>query len=171
MDSGTRGWLYAFARANEWRLAPAYELDDLVQDGFLVFLKIKNRYPHANKPAHLMALFKTSYTNYFIDLERKHRRRAELFSITLESDLGFALADCRALVEPDTSPELASAPLEFRRYIAVLNNAPELIRAPYERREFGVRETRRERESRLVGQPTRQLLPRLHHYLTEALAG
>lgn len=171
MDQGTRGWLFAFAKTNEWRLASSYELDDLVQDGYLIFLKIKHRYPHATKPAHLMALFKTSYTNHFIDLERMQRRRGELFSITLESDLGFALADCHAHVEPDTSLELAAAPVEFRRYIAVLNNAPELIRAPYERRAFGVRETRHERESRLTGQTTRQLLPRLHHYLTEALAG
>ena len=171
MDAGTRGWIVKFAQANLFRLAPLYELEDLTQDGFLIYYKLVRRYPHATKPAHLMALVKTSYANHVTDLCRKASRRGQLFALDLEADLAFALSDIPIHAPAQVSPELALAPLEFRQFIAILEQAPELIRAPYERRANGTRETTHERHSRLIGGQTRNLLPRLHSYLTEALAG
>jgi hypothetical protein len=62
MDPGARNWLLGFARKTFWRLCqPGYEFQDLVQEGFLCWQKVVDRYPDAVDQARVMALFKNTF--------------------------------------------------------------------------------------------------------------
>ena len=76
------GYLANFLGKNHWRVARTMEYRDAMQEGFIVFAKVRARYcgPKAEYPlsqgAHFMALFKTAWNRRFIDLanaDMKHR--------------------------------------------------------------------------------------------------
>jgi hypothetical protein len=78
LDSSLRGWIYTYARQNYWRVAHVNELEDLIQDGFLVYAKCRQRYAATVvNQRHFMALFKTAYTRHVHDLARQRTRGYE----------------------------------------------------------------------------------------------
>lgn len=74
MDSGAVAWLHKTARKNAWRVHSWYDLDDLLQDGFLHFCRVADRYQDVRAPAHIMSLFKVTYINHCHDLSKWRTR-------------------------------------------------------------------------------------------------
>jgi len=68
-----RRWMVKVAHSQFWRVASWYELDDLLQDGFLCHAKVVSRYPHVYNPAHLGKLFQTTFLNHIHTLATKRR--------------------------------------------------------------------------------------------------
>lgn len=60
-----------FAKRNEWRLYPVYSKADIVQEAYIVFLRICNKYPMVNDPRHFMRLFMVTLTNVCHNLAAK----------------------------------------------------------------------------------------------------
>lgn len=51
-------------------LCSDYEFEDLLQEAFLVFLKVRNKYPAVDNPRWFMVLFSRALLRRFIDLKR-----------------------------------------------------------------------------------------------------
>ena len=74
LDEGAVAWTYKIARKNMWRVCSWYDLDDLVQDGYLHFFRVARKYDNVRSPAHIMSLFKVTYTNHIHDLSKKRTK-------------------------------------------------------------------------------------------------
>lgn len=121
MDDAARGWLVNAAQANIWKLRPHLELDDLVQEGFLVLLKVERSYPRANAKQH-MALLKRSFANRVIDLQRS--RTCYLDSFSLESELDISL-EYAAGAHEDPAFAFAELPHDIQEIATSLDGADE----------------------------------------------
>lgn len=74
LDDGMRGFITNFARKNHWRVAGWCDLDDLVQDGYLCYYKIRRhenyraltnkRNPTPDDVRQVMALVRTAFTRH-----------------------------------------------------------------------------------------------------------
>lgn len=86
-DEGMQGWILKTARKEYWRMASWYELEDLIQDGFLCYIKCRNAYtlkppkpgtqplntttPNKDQRRHFMSLVQTAYRNHIMTLASK----------------------------------------------------------------------------------------------------
>lgn len=114
-EGPVKQWATNFLRKNKWRCDPVHELDDLLQDAHIVFLKIKDRYPSVCAPQHFMALYKRALSNSIHDHARYMRRKRELH-VETALDVSEAYAD--TIGEHANGGYLA----------ALLNTAPEEVR-------------------------------------------
>lgn len=116
LDKGLKGWIVNYARQNYWRVASYYELEDLIQDGYVCYCKCNERYGHVRDQAHFMALVKTTFFRHIIDLSNN---RTESIEITL--------------VEPEALATLAPSTPSEGEFACLLRQLPselaELLRA------------------------------------------
>lgn len=88
-DYGMRGFIAKFARRNYWRVADWYDLDDLVQDGWLCYYKCRDRYVGRGRPLPardpdpdhvrwMMSLVMTSFARHVHTLASRHSASPEL---------------------------------------------------------------------------------------------
>jgi hypothetical protein len=64
------GYVVNFLAKNYWRVQRTLEREDCMQVAYVVFLRVRNRYPDV-EPKHFTALFKTALSNEFNDLANK----------------------------------------------------------------------------------------------------
>jgi hypothetical protein len=69
--------LLQLAHENKWRVPFWIDQEDLFQEGFMVWLKICQRYQTALTRPHLIRLFLTSVKNHFHNIVNKHRKEKE----------------------------------------------------------------------------------------------
>lgn len=62
------GYIMNFINKNCWKVARAYQREDLKQEAYLIFLRCVGKYPDLETPQHFMALFKTAWFHHFTDL-------------------------------------------------------------------------------------------------------
>jgi len=94
-----------------WRLTPYYEHADAMQEAWLVYRKLTERYPDVIEPAHFMALFATSLSRHLINMSRKRTSRHAISIDTVSPeggadavlggryDAGFGMVDVRDTLE------------------------------------------------------------------------
>lgn len=73
-----RGWAFNYIRQNKWRYEHIHDIEDLMQDAHLVFLKVAEAYPRVVEPRHFMSLYKTSLRNALADKAREYHRKLDL---------------------------------------------------------------------------------------------
>lgn len=66
------------ARRHEWRVAPQWGYDDLIQEAFLLFCKLSDRYVRVNNAKHFMRLFSTAFSRMITDLSRTRTKHREI---------------------------------------------------------------------------------------------
>lgn len=151
MDTGARGWIVKTIRENYWRVADYYEFDDLVQDSYLVWKKIVDRYPDVTEPKHRMALFKTAFRNHIHDVSKKRTLYVERY--TLEADMPVSMETLRegddGSQDPNAGLIVSQLPDKLKNMLARL--CTEKRNYPYRRYLDGTRETFNERLCRLAG--------------------
>lgn len=181
MDDGARGWLVKTATKSYWRVSRWYELDDLIQDGYVCYYKVLQKYPGAIDVPHRMALFKVIYINFIHDLATK---RTKAVSEILDTDMQGAtedfdrsflstLVECPLSGMVEVGALLASAPERVRAAFELFTteSGKAAMRSVYRRRRGGkhlVRETMNQRLCRLLGyDPTQVDVAReIREYLT-----
>lgn len=72
-DHTFRGYAINFIRKNHWRCEHLHDLDDLLQDAYLAFRRVKAAYPGITEPKHFMALYKATLNNEMTDKARYKR--------------------------------------------------------------------------------------------------
>lgn len=181
MDPTTRAWLVRVAKKNYWRVAHHLELDDLLQDGFVVWHRVQQRYREEGRDhAHIINTFKRAYRNHLHDLSRARSKappELQLLDDELDAD-AYEVHAPRHRVEhlaplefggQELAVALQQAPFRVREVLKLFNDeqARESMRKPYRQRGDGSRETLNERLCRLAGFNAARvnLVDLLHSYL------
>jgi hypothetical protein len=189
LDEGMERWIYKTAHKEHWRCRAWYDLDDLIQDGFLCYCKCYARYweliqasddrTEDEKRRWFMALVQSSFYHKIMTLSSKavqctENTLAELSvsdqEVSMEAVAG-GEAEITTLVVA-----LANAPAELAGVVkrlvedgldggAYLRNKIRWEGTRRTRRARAVRETRREYYERLTG--IADLPQKLAHYLGE----
>lgn len=95
-DKTFHGRTVNIARTFYPKLATDYEMDDLVQEGYIIFLRCKRKYKGTvDNPKWFMSLYSRALTNLYINLLTKVKRYSfiasveELPEVATEQDDGF----------------------------------------------------------------------------------
>lgn len=153
-ESEIRGWTANYIRENKWRYEYINEIEDLMQDAYLVFLKVIDSYPRVVEAPHFMAIYKTSIRNAFTDKSREYRRKLELIDET--ADASYYAGE--VFIEPiDMASPLRTllhnGPEELKLFINFLSDDKNLeqLRAPQRETKGQPRLTFDQRISKLLG--------------------
>jgi hypothetical protein len=157
MDEGARLWTIKTARYNFWRVQQWYELDDLIQDGFMQWYRIAQKYSHVKDRPHLMRIYQLTFWCWITDLANKRTRQPqEVLSCNLAREGETEIAwDALVPYQPEIQTfwlMVEQAPSTIRKVIDLLSteHGRRRLAAPYRVRKSG-RETLNERLCRLVG--------------------
>ena len=127
-DDVPKKWAIKFIRHNQWRCDRIYGFDDLLQEAYLVFLKITEKYPRVNNPQNFMGLYKMALANWFHDraayMKRKNTIHADLSvdpTELLTSVCEWHTDGIRLLLD--------EAPHELKLALALIVDHPEAIRS------------------------------------------
>lgn len=153
LDSTTKNWLFKFARKNYWRVASWYDLADLIQDGYMVFYRVLEKYRgRLQNRAHLMRLFQVAFANHIHNISTKRTKTLEVLLDDLGPDAG-DLADhiLQSSEDADMALVLAGAPREVRAVLKGLDAATGVALRKSYKRNWGRRETQNERLCKLGG--------------------
>ena len=153
LDTGGMKWLKRTAAQQHWRVMHWIEIDDLVQEGMIIFARIHSKYPRASD-CQRMALFKRSFFNYLNQQANRRTRRERhavetpisQFSTTAQYNIEQRLVD----ELPVLLTLISDAHPTIGRLLRQLVKHGEALRAPYQRRADGSRETFNERLNDLL---------------------
>lgn len=125
-------WTRSFISQNLWRCDPIHELEDLLQDAYLTFLKIIDYYPRTAiaaqlDPRNFMSLYMRAITNKMHDHARLVRKKRDVYGISDQEDqLHNVIGEVTNAGYLNTL--LAEAPEELRMAMAVMESNPAAIR-------------------------------------------
>lgn len=144
-----KGWARSFTIKNKWRCDTILDNEDLMQDAYLVFLKLAKHYPGVREPRHFMALFKTALSNEMHNYARTMRGRPD----TIDD------GDCVEYTNWGyVAALLATAPEELKLALAVYADEGKLkelsddpIRPRFSRDNLVARETLNDKLARIGG--------------------
>src|SRR5580698_10125815 len=122
-----RGWAANFIRKNRWKLEQVYEFEDLLQDAYLTFRRVRASYPRVTEPKHFMALFKTAMNNEFIDRARYKQIKSQSEASLDEDALEYLMKSTGTEAnEGYLRIALAELPPEAKLVLAAYNNPERL---------------------------------------------
>ena len=80
------GWAYTTSVDMLWRCYPEYELDDLMGEAQLAFVKVLRAYPDVDNIQHFAALFRRTFLNQITSIANKRSRKVGINITDLASD-------------------------------------------------------------------------------------
>jgi hypothetical protein len=134
-EGSVRAWTINYLRKNKWRYDPILELDDLLQDAYLVFMRVAEKYPRVVEAPHFMALYKTALLNELIDAANENTARRGAMCDEADANALVEKMTCNLSEDGAMTLLLASAPPEVRLFLSVFANDDHLLelRRPYRR--------------------------------------
>ena len=134
------GYAKNYLAKHVWRVQPLYELDDLLQEAFLLFVKLQDRYTFKSNK-HFMGMWKRCLHNWFVNLalHRTTRREESLVEDTPCSNVGKA---------NDWYQHVSEAPEPVKRLIDAVESRK---RRPRRSKRTGNRETTNKYLCRIAG--------------------
>jgi hypothetical protein len=148
-EEGIRGWTLKFISKNKWRVDGIHDVDDLLNDAYLIFMKIKQKYPQVVDKPCFMGLYKRAITNWMHDHSRYVRRKRAVHDET-SVDAADLFVGRIGEVSSDgyLMALLAEAPPEVRAALHILVTNPEVLRS---RSHNGRRENLNAKLRRILG--------------------
>lgn len=70
-----QAWAIKVNHQNKWRCDRIFEPEDLLNEAYLVFARVAERYPRVVEQRHFFSLFKTALRNYLHDQARYVKRK------------------------------------------------------------------------------------------------
>ena len=121
-----QGWAVNFCSENAWRVSATMELNDLLQEAYLTYLKVVEKYGKTAKNGpHFMRLYQTTLRNRVTDLAwdasevYTKTKREEVAEFSLESVMGDSDNDGYLSVL------IQQAPTEVKMVLNMILNAPQ----------------------------------------------
>jgi hypothetical protein len=164
MDMGARRWLVKTAYRHLWRVHSFYDIDDLIQDGHMMYALVVQRYPQAKDPPHIMRLFQITFLNHIHDLSKHQSRMAALVDTTVdihdENVMSYSSSIFRqhgkaaAMVDHGDAYFIPqAAPWYIHAFLRLLCDpwGQQQLRSQYRIRLSGVRELTHDRLCRMIG--------------------
>lgn len=133
-NDDVKRWTAGFLHANVWRCDTIHGVDDLMQDAYLLFAKLTERYPRVTTQASFMKLYKQSMRNALHDHARGMLVKRECIRdeyLDLEGDL--MIGDTTNLGE--VLLELEDLPPPIVQCLRLLATKPELLLTEIDKRE------------------------------------
>lgn len=151
IDRRTRKWVIDFAAANYWRVAAHIDLEDLLQDGMMLFHKCRQKYREEGRGhAHIINTFKQAFRNHVTNLAIARTRDLEMMATDVEwtDDLS-----PRENGQQEFTVALQKAPFRVREALAVYTTerGRDKMRKPYHLYVDGSRETLNDRLCKVAG--------------------
>lgn len=118
LDKGIKGWIVNTAKKNYWRVPAWYELDDLIQEGYICYCNCNLKYGNDLTASHFMALVKVSYIRHIHDLANSRTRNSAELMVSIDSPI-FSRA------EPEDATFftlLRQLPSELQELLSILLN-------------------------------------------------
>ncbi len=122
-----RAWAIKFINKNKWRCDSINDFDDLLQDAYLIFIKISDTYPRVIEQPHFMSLFKRAMHNQMHDRARYMQLKHVLHQETA-SDVSEFYDEGEETHYGYVSALLEEAPEELREALELLVKNPEKLR-------------------------------------------
>lgn len=143
MDAGARNWLLKTAKTNYWRVAAWIDLEDLIQDGYMLWISTRRRYTSAIFLPHVMRLFQVTYINHIHDLARENSRLLEYTFSQFDDQAAWAITNLEACEFSELLRLMAEAPGHLKSILVALHVKDRALRSRV--RTNGVRSTLNER--------------------------
>jgi hypothetical protein len=146
-------WIKRYAQKNLWRMPPFFDLEDLIQEGYMVYSRCNQHYPMTLRQKHFMALVQRSFAN------RIHRLANARTAMIKEIAMGAGPEFEREMeFFSPTEPEEASFMTLFGQlpdeimamFTTIMNDARNIPMLVYS---DGRRETTKEYLARICGLP------------------
>lgn len=124
------GYVVNYLRANFWRVKNSMEYEDMLQEAHVVYLRLAQKYHDIDTPQHFMALFKTAWSNHFVDISRKDTNSRLMMYENQFADNDDVLSNFLSSVVGDQSNTghlvvmIKQAPAEVRQVLSLFINAP-----------------------------------------------
>lgn len=152
------GYATNFLAKHAWRVQPYLELDDLLQEAYLIFLQLVDRYDYRS-PQHFMAMWKLALRNSMNDWSRQRSQRRQRY-LTDEISAGLKAKDVDCQWDEEKWEErVNAAPSAVQRLIGVVQAGTR--RRPRRRSRDGHRLTTNQYLCRFAGVPEHTPLRRL----------
>lgn len=121
------GWTVNYTKAQFWRVEAMMEWQDVMQEAYIVFMRVSAKYPVMDTPQHFMALYKRAWVNHVTDLSNEATKlRALVGEDPAEPDLG---AVSMAIGDTDNDGvlgvKLRQAPDDVRKVLHLMLSAPQ----------------------------------------------
>lgn len=153
MDQGAKRWLIKYCYKNLWRVNQSHKIDDLIQDGYLMYYVVRDRYPHVRAAPHIMRLFQVTFINHVHDLSKYQSRMASVidYAVDIHDPASDHIDQVHDLGHGYFIPN--SAPWYVHAFLRLLcsPDGQRGLRAQYRVRLSGIREETHERLCRLIG--------------------
>lgn len=123
-----QGYVVNYVKRHFWRVEATQEHRDLMQDAYVVFMRVKAKYPALDTPQHFMALFKVAWHNHFTDLANADTQSRLMSAVSLHADESDEMAfDVIGDHDNDgaLAVMLAQAPAEITSVINLFLSAPQ----------------------------------------------
>lgn len=117
-DLKIQQWTRGFINSHKWRAEAIHGEDDLLQDCWLIFHKIKTNYPRIIKPADFLKVYKQSVRNAMHDHSRKVQFKRNCLAEVYDQEASSPLVE--RIVGEVTNNGLL---------VAAINECPELKQA------------------------------------------
>jgi len=86
MDDGAKLWMFKTAQRNFWKVHRWYEFDDLIQDGYMWWYRMVQKYDQVTEIKHMMRLFQIRYIQHVNDIANARTKvRQESLLLDLNS--------------------------------------------------------------------------------------
>ena len=121
-----KGWAINFSKKHYWRVERTIPWEDLGQEMYIVFLRLKRKYPDLETPQHFMALFKTAWTNQFHTFAHEDTHQRFLVPELVETDESWGVPEPMGDLNHDgeLGVKLRQAPREITMVLNLILNAP-----------------------------------------------
>lgn len=125
-DPEIKGWTIKYVVKNKWRYEYVNDIEDLMQDAYLVYIKVCDSYPRVVDAPHFMALYKTSLRNMLHDKSREYGRKLSIIDEQLspdDSECSDSICAGHTTTNYGTvGAILASGPPELRLFLQFIQN-------------------------------------------------
>jgi hypothetical protein len=82
------GYVVNYIKRHGWKVESTQTRDDLLQEAYLVYMKIGRKYPDLKDPPHFMALFKTAWSRRFTELANEDTASRVLTQLVTRNEEG-----------------------------------------------------------------------------------
>lgn len=128
-EGKTLAWTKKFITANKWRCDHIHTFDDLLQDYWIIFNKISERYPRVVDEKHFMALYVRAVTNQMHDRSLYTKRKREIHQETSEDVSDLYTGRIGELTNAGyASLLLNEAPEELKIALRLIEHHPRVLR-------------------------------------------
>jgi len=125
-DFSPHRWAIIIAKKDGWRCDRIYNEQDLIQESYLVFMRIVAKYPRVSCATDFMKLYKTSLANWYHD-RAAYMKRKNTQHIDIGIDPTELLSQVTECHPNGINILLGEAPQELRLALNLLTDHPELV--------------------------------------------